>query len=257
MPVRSKRLREALPGGPAAGQAEGGDGAYIARPALKDLPESERPRERLLASGPSVLSTAELIAVILGTGLPGETVTDLSRNLLVEFGGLHGLARASLPELRQRKGLGEAKAAQLKAALELARRLNAEHPEERFQIRSPADVASLLQFEMGALEQEQLRVVLLDTKNRVLGVRTVYVGSANATTVRVGEVFREAIRENSTALIVVHNHPSGDPTPSPEDARVTQAFVEGGKLLDVEVLDHVVVAQRGYVSLKERGLGFR
>ena len=257
MSTRSKRLRESVATSHAADQAERGDGAYVARPSLKDLPESERPRERLLASGPGALSTAELLAVILGTGLPGETVTDLARNLLVEFGGLLGLARVSVAELRQRKGLGEAKAAQLKAALELARRLSAEHPEERFQIRSPSDVASLLQLEMGALEQEQLRVVLLDTKNRVLGIRTVYVGSANATTVRVGEVFREAIRENSTALIVVHNHPSGDPTPSPEDVRVTEAFREGGRLLDVEVLDHVVIGEQRNVSLQERGLGFR
>jgi len=252
-----KRLRESgvldRPSGGIDSSAGGVD--YVVQ-TLKDLPESERPRERLLANGPGGLSPAELLAIILGTGRPGEMVTDLARNLLVEFGGLHGLARAAPAELRRRKGLGEAKTAQLKAALELASRLAAEHPEERLQIRSPRDVFNLLQLEMGALEQEQLRVVLLDTKNRVLAVRIVYIGSANMTAVRVGEVFKDAIRENATALIVVHNHPSGDPAPSPEDIRVTQAMREGGKVLDIEVLDHVVIGQRGFVSLKERGLGF-
>lgn len=248
-----RRLREVA--SPVAG-GEKADGLYFARPTLKDLPESERPRERLLANGPGALSSAELLAIILGTGRPGEMVTDLARNLLVEYGGLLGLARTAVADLCQRKGLGGAKAAQLKAALEIACRLGLEHPEERFQIRSPRDVANLLQVEMGALEQEQLRVILLDTKNRVIAVRTVYVGSANATTIRVGEVFKEAIRQNATAVIVVHNHPSGDPTPSPEDARVTESFVQGGRLLDIEVLDHVVVGQQGVVSLKERGLGF-
>lgn len=178
MARRLGRIRETEPAASATGQG------YEARPTLKSLPEGERPRERMIAVGPGALSTAELIAILLGTGLPGEMVTDLARNLLVEFGGLLGLARTSVSDLCRRKGLGEAKATQLKAALELARRLSVEQPEERFQIRSPADVASLLQLEMGALEQEELRVVLLDTKNRVLAIRRVYVGSANATSLR-------------------------------------------------------------------------
>ena len=239
------RVRETAAG------ADGPEAAYQARPTLKSLPEGERPRERLIAAGPGALSTAELVAILLGTGLPGEMVTDLARNLLVEFGGLHGLARMSVADLCRRRGLGEAKATQLKAALELARRLSVEHPEERFQIKSPADVASLLQLEMSVLEQEELRVVLLDTKNRVLSVRRVYVGSANATALRIGELFKEAIRQNATALVVVHNHPSGDPTPSSEDVQVTQTIREAGKLLDVEVLDHVVIGQQRFVSLKE------
>ncbi len=239
-----RRVRETTPG-------DGAAEAYEAHPTLKSLPEGERPRERLIAAGPGALSTAELVAILLGTGLPGEMVTDLARNLLVEFGGLHGLARMSVADLRRRKGLGEAKATQLKAALELARRLSVEHPDERFQIKSPSDVASLLQLEMSTLEQEELRVVLLDTKNRVLSVRRVYVGSANATALRVGELFKEAIRQNATALVVVHNHPSGDPTPSSEDLQMTRAIREAGKLLDVEVLDHVVIGQSRFVSLKE------
>ena len=158
--------------------------------------------------------------------------------------------------MRTHKGIGEAKAAQIKAALELGRRLQLAAPNERPQIRGPEDVANLLMLDMGLLEQEHLRTVLLDTKNNVLRVVNVYTGSLNTAVVRVGEVFREAIRANCAAIIVVHNHPSGDPTPSPEDVQVTETLVAAGKLLDIEVLDHVVIGRNRYVSLKERGLGF-
>ena len=142
------------------------------------------------------------------------------------------------------------------AALELGRRLMVASPLQRPQITSPADAANLLLLEMSALEQEQLRVLLLDTKNYVLGSRTIYMGNANTTVIRVGEIFREAVRENTTALILAHNHPSGDPTPSPEDVQVTRRIIEAGKLLDIEVLDHLIIGQQRYVSLKERGLAF-
>jgi DNA repair protein RadC len=175
---------------------------------------------------------------------------------LATFDGLAGLARASPPELMAERGLGLAKTAQLKAALELGRRLLVESPADRPQIRSPADAANLLISEMGLLEQEQLRVILLDTKNRVLEMPTIYVGSLNTSLIRVGELFREAIRANCASLIVVHNHPSGDPTPSPEDVAVTRQIVEAGKLLDVDVLDHLIIGQQRFVSLKERGVGF-
>ena len=245
----------ARPSAPAS-DADEAESLYVARVGLKALPESERPRERLLVSGSDALSPAELIAIILATGSKGEMVTDLARALLVEFGGLRGLARASVADLRRRKGLGDAKIAQLKAALALASRLRELPADERPVIRSPDDVFALVGFEMAALEQEELRVLLLDTKNRVLGMRTIYVGSATATTLRVGELFREAIRANATAVIVVHNHPSGDPTPSSDDVRVTEAIRDGGRLLDIQVLDHVVVGVGRHVSLKARGLGF-
>jgi DNA repair protein RadC len=171
--------------------------------------------------------------------------------------GSHGLARASASELRGVNGLGMVKAVELQAALELGRRLNALHPEARPTVRSPADLANLLLPEMAYLQQEHLRVVLLNTKNQVLAAPEIYVGSLNSSVVRVAEVFREAIRQNSAALIVVHNHPSGDPTPSPEDVQVTRQIAEAGALLDIEVLDHLVIGHQRYVSLKERGLGFR
>ena len=225
-------------------------------PLIRDLPESERPRERLQSYGPGSLSTSELLAIILRTGTKSESVINLGSRLLAQFGGLAGIARASFSDLCNVHGLGVAKAAQLKAALELGKRLMVASPEERPQVKSPADVANLLMMEMGFLDQEHLRVVLLDTKNRVLGMPTIYIGSINTSVLRVGELFREAIKANSAAVIVVHNHPSGDPTPSPEDVRITQQLVEAGKLLDVEVVDHLIIGQQRYVSLKERGLGF-
>jgi DNA repair protein RadC len=226
------------------------------RPTIRELPLDLRPRERLAYAGASALSTAELLAIILRVGGKGENVIRMAERLLTQFGGISGLAQANFDELCRQHGMGEAKTTQIKAALELGRRLMAAAPEERIQVRSPADVANLVMLEMSLLEQEQLRAVLMDTKNRILRVTTVYSGSLNAAVVRVGEVFREAIRANCASIIVVHNHPSGDPTPSPEDVRLTELFVEAGALLDVGVLDHVVIGRNRYVSMKERGLGF-
>ncbi len=226
-------------------------------PMIRDLPVDLRPRERIIYTGAGSLSNAELVAIILRMGGRGENVIRMAERLLSQFGGLPGLAQAGFDELCQVHGIGTAKAAQIKAALELGRRLMATAPHERPQVRSPADVANLLMLEMGLLEQEHLRAVLLDTKNVVLRVANVYAGNLNTAVVRVGEVFREAIRANCASIIVVHNHPSGDPTPSPEDVRVTEQLVEAGRLLDIEVLDHLVIGRNRYVSLKERGLGFR
>jgi len=216
----------------------------------------ERPRERLARVGEGALSTAELLAIILRTGMGGESVLAMARRLLSTYEGLPGLARASFAELRAEKGLGKAKTAQIKAALELGRRMLLVAPEDRFVVRSPADVAQLLIAEMAHLEQEHFRALYLDTRNRLLGSETVYIGSLNASHIRVSEVFRDAIKRNCAAIIVAHNHPSGDPTPSPEDVEVTRRLVAAGDLLDIELLDHLIVGQQRFVSLRERGLGF-
>lgn len=223
---------------------------------IMDLHESDRPRERLAALGPQALSNAELIAILVRVGVRGESAVAVGQRLLNHFHGLTGLHRAPFAELKNQHGIGDAKAAQIKAAIELGRRLTLESPEERAAINSPADAAALVQYEMSALEQEHLRVILLDRRNRVLETVEVYKGSVNSSQVRVGELFKEAIRKNASALIVIHNHPSGDPTPSPDDVAVTRAIVQAGKLLDVEVLDHLVIGHGRWVSLKERGLGF-
>jgi len=163
------------------------------------------------------------------------------------------LAKAGFNEFCAQRGLGPAKAAQLKAALELGRRSASTQTQERLAVKCPEDIANLLQAEMSLLEQEELRLVLLDSKNQVLTVTHLYKGSVNTSLVRVSELFRDAVRENCPALIAVHNHPSGDPTPSQEDIRITEQMIEAGKMLDIEVLDHIIIGHRRYVSLKERG----
>ena len=223
---------------------------------MRELPLGEQPRERLHDVGSAALSDAELVAILLRAGLPGTNVVELAQALLVKHKGLLGILRADNRELCSHRGVGEAKAATLKAAMEIGRRLLIAGLDERPQITSPADVASLLMLEMSHLDQEHLRTVLLDTKNRMQEITTIYVGSVNSAQVRVGEVFRDAVRRNSTAMIVAHNHPSGDPTPSPEDILVTRQIVEAGKLLDVDVLDHLIIGRGRYVSMRERGLGF-
>jgi DNA repair protein RadC len=225
-------------------------------PMIRDLMTDDRPRERLMQVGERALATSELLAIIFRTGVGGENVVRLSERLLSSFGGLSGLARASVTELQSVKGIGPAKAVEVKAALELGRRLLASAPEQRSRVSSPADAANLLMSDMALLEQEHLRLVLLDTRNHVLATPNVYVGSLNTSVIRVGELFRHAIKENAAAMIVAHNHPSGDPSPSPEDVRVTKQIVSAGQLLDVEVLDHLVIGHGRFVSLKERGLGF-
>ncbi len=225
-------------------------------PMIRDLSAGDRPRERLMQVGERALSTAELLAITIRTGVGGENVVRLSERLLVHFDGLPGLARASVTELQTVKGIGPAKAIEIKAALELGRRLLASAPEQRARVSSPADAANLLMSDMALLEQEHLRLVLLDTRNQVLATPNVYVGSLNTSVIRVGELFRAAIKENAAAMIVAHNHPSGDPSPSPEDVRVTKQIASAGKLLDIDVLDHLIIGHGRYVSLKERGLGF-
>jgi DNA repair protein RadC len=226
------------------------------RPLIRDLPTGERPRERLIRAGEGALSTSELLAIILRTGTGGESVLDMASRLLSCYGGLAGLARASFAELQAERGMGEAKTSQLKAAIELGRRMLLSSPEDRFLVRSPSDVAQLLMAEMAHLQQEHFQVLYLDTRNRLLGSETVYVGSLNASHIRVAEVFRDAVKRSCAAIIVAHNHPSGDPTPSPEDVEVTRQLVAAGNLLDIEVLDHLIIGQQRFVSLRERGLGF-
>jgi len=226
-------------------------------PMIRDLPESERPRERLMNYGPGALSNAELIAILLRIGVKGESAVRLGERLLTRFKGLRGLARASVQELCQVHGLGPAKAVQLKAALELGRRLLLTAPEDRPTITSPADVANQLMLDLALEDQEHLWVVLLDSRNRVMEVDKVYKGSLHTTVVRTAELLRNAVRHNAAGIVIVHNHPSGDPSPSPEDVRLTEQVVQAGRLLNIDVLDHVIIGGQRYISLRERGLGFR
>jgi DNA repair protein RadC len=220
-------------------------------PLIKELPLTERPQQRLRDYGPAALSTRELLACLLQT----PNALSQAQELIRRF-GLRGLLKASISELCQVPGIGPAKAVQLKAAFELGRRSLLDPQEDRHQITSPADAAGLLRHEMDTLDQEHLVVITLDGRNRVLSQETLYIGNVNTSLIRIAEIFRLAIRQNAPAIIISHNHPSGDPDPSPEDVRVTRQIVEAGKMLDIDVLDHLVIGHQRYVSLKERGLGF-
>ena len=224
--------------------------------ALREVPEGERPRERLALRGPGGLNAAELIALVWGTGARGMNAVDLAEEALARHDGLTGLARASDTELAAIPGIGPARAAQLSAAFELGRRLLADWPTGRWTIRAPRDVAERLILQMGRLEREELRVVLLNTKNAVLRVSTVYQGNVSSSLVRVGELYRDAVRLNASGIILVHNHPSGDPTPSPDDLHLTAEALAAGRLLDIELLDHLVIGHDAFVSLRERGVAF-
>lgn len=223
---------------------------------VKEMLPEDRPRERLSRLGAHSLSNQELLAILIGSGGAGLNVMQVAQALLRRFGGLAGLSRASPEDLQRVPGIGPVRAVEMKACMELGRRLLTSPDLDRPTIRCPADAASLV-LDMGLLEQEHLRTMLLNTKNHVLGIHELYRGSLNSSSVRVGELFKEAIRQNCAALILVHNHPSGDPSPSRDDIQVTRQAVAAGKLLDLEVLDHLVVCRgERWISMKERGLGF-
>lgn len=228
----------------------------VARHSIRELPVAERPRERLQSLGPGALTAAELIGLVWGSGVRGASATHVAEDCLVRLEGLDGLGRASATELESVPGVGPVRAAQVAAAFELGRRLLADWPAGRWSVRAPRDLADRLLLQMGRLEREELRVVLLNTRNVVLGVHTVYVGNVSAALVRVGELFRDAIRRHAAGLILVHNHPSGDPTPSPDDLHLTAETVAAGRLLDVAVLDHLIIGHDAYVSLRDRGISF-
>jgi len=217
-----------------------------------DLPAEDRPLYRLHQVGAGALSASELLALVLGAPRgPG-----MAERLLSRFGSLHQLARAGKAQLLQVHGIGEAQAGRLLAVLELSRRLQAPPADEKLRITCSADGARLLLPALRHLEQEELHVILLDTRNQVLDVCAVYRGSLNTSMLRLAEIFRPAIEAPAAAIIMAHNHPSGDPAPSPEDVQVTRQAVQAGALLDVSVLDHLIIGNGVYTSLKERGLGF-
>jgi len=223
---------------------------------IGELPADERPRERLALRGAAGLSAAELIGLVWGSGGSGRSSVDIAADALARFDGLTGLARAAGVELARVPGIGPARAAQLASAFELGRRLLADWPSGRWTIRAPRDVADRLILQMGRLEREELRVILLNAKNQVLRVSTAYVGNVSSSLVRVGELFRDAVRTDAAGVILVHNHPSGDPTPSPDDLHLTAEALAAGRLLDIDLLDHLVIGHDAYVSLRDRGVSF-
>ena len=220
---------------------------------IRDYPQEERPRERFIAGGPASLSNHELIALLLRTGTKDESVLQLSNRLLSHFEGLRLLKAASLEEITAIKGIGKAKAIQLMAALELGGRVANLANNERYVIRSPEDGANYVMNEMRFLSQEHFVCLYLNTKNQVLHKQTIFIGSLNASIVHPREVFKEAFRRSAASIICLHNHPSGDPTPSREDIEVTKRLAECGKIIGIDVLDHLIIGENKFISLKEKG----
>ncbi len=220
---------------------------------IQDLPEEERPRERLAKFGAEALSNAELLAILLRVGVKGESAIDLAQRLLSELGGLSGLAKARLPELARLRGFGLAKGAQLQAAMELGRRLAAASETSKVQIRCASEVARYVASWMRYYDQERLVALLLDTRSQVLQKIEVSVGTLSGSPAHPREVFKEVLAYSAHSLILVHNHPSGDPTPSRDDILLTERMVKVGELMGVPVLDHVIIGDGRHVSLKESG----
>jgi len=220
---------------------------------IKHLPKMERPRERLSRLGPEALGTAELLAIILRTGISGANALVIADKLLVRFTNLKELAGAAVEELAAIDGIGQSKAVRLKAAFELGRRVGAFVDSERPIIRGPQDVAALVIEKLRLLKQEVFKVLILNTKNVLLKIEKVTVGTLNASLIHPRELFRPAIRLGANSIILVHNHPSGDPAPSPEDIQVTRKLVSAGEIVGIEIQDHVIVGDSSYISLKEKG----
>lgn len=220
---------------------------------IKDVPKEDRPRERLLQFGSAHLSNQELLAILLGSGTKEESVMVLSNRVLMHFEGLKLLNDATIEELVAIKGIGEAKGVLMLSAIELGKRMNQYKSNDRYIVRSPEDGADYVMEEMRSLTQEHFVVLFLNTKNQIIHRQTIFIGSLNASIVHPREVYREAVKRSAASIIVAHNHPSGDPSPSQEDIHVTRRLVESGKMIGIEVLDHLIIGDRKFISLKEKG----
>ena len=219
---------------------------------LLDIPKGYRPREKLLNYGASSLADEELLALILGTGSKGEDVLELSKRILRDIGGIHGLLTCSVEEFMAIKGIKTAKAAQISSVCEIYKRL-AKPKNKKIRVKKPSDIASLIMNDIFFIEQEVFMVITLNSKNNVLSKKEIFRGSLNSSLVHPREVFKEALKKSAASIIICHNHPSGDPTPSKEDINVTKRIEECGKIMGIDLLDHIIIGDKDYISLKEDG----
>ncbi|WP_338656881.1 RadC family protein [Sporosarcina psychrophila] len=220
---------------------------------IRDVHIADRPRERLIRQGAESLSNQELIAILLRTGTKQESVLVLANRILSSFDKIQDLKDATIEELMLVKGVGKAKAVQILAAAEVGKRMYRKHSEGRYTIRSPEDAAAYLMTDMASLNQEHFVVLFLNVKNEVLHKQTIFIGSLNSSIVHPREIFREAVKRSAASIVVAHNHPSGNPSPSPEDIEVTKRLIEAGSIMGIEVLDHVIIGDHQFLSLKEKG----
>lgn len=222
---------------------------------IKELPSSERPREKLFEYGPEALSNEELLAILIRTGSRQDSAIDLARKVLSKDNrGLVYLRDTNLQELMKTKGIGKCKAAQILAAIEIGKRISFRDALEKVKINDPATIANLYMDEMRYLQKEHFRIVLLDTKNQIIVTEEISVGTLNASIVHPRDVFKAAIKRNSNSMILIHNHPSGDPTPSNEDINITNRLIDAGNLIGIKVLDHIIIGDNRYISFKEKNL---
>jgi DNA repair protein RadC len=221
---------------------------------VRDLPKPERPRERLIKFGPEALSAQELLALVIGRGIPKKSVMNIAQELLAKFGNIRSISQASIEALAEIKGLGLAKAAQIKATFELGRRQELEPELKDYDIKNPQSVVKAIRSSIKDKAKEHFKLILLDNRNKIIGISTISIGTLNASLVHPREIFKEAIIHNSASVVLAHNHPSGDPEPSEEDIKITERLVESGKILGIEVIDHIIIGKTNFASFKERGL---
>jgi DNA repair protein RadC len=221
---------------------------------IHDLPRPERPRERLQKFGPEALSAQELLALVIGRGIPKKSVMSIAQELLVRFGNIRAISQATIEELSQIKGIGLAKAAQIKASFELGKRGDLEPEVKDFDIKNPESVVKAIRASIQDKAKEHFKLILLNPRNKIIGISTISIGTLNASLVHPREVFKDAITHGAASVVLAHNHPSGDPEPSEDDLKITKKLVESGKILGIEVIDHIIIGKNGFFSFKEKGL---
>jgi len=221
---------------------------------VRDLPRQERPRERLQKFGPEALSGQELLALVISRGIPKKSVMNIAQELLTKFGSIKAISQATIEELSQIKGIGLAKAAQIKACFELGRREDLEPEMINFDIKNPEAVVKAIRASIKDKAKEHFKLILLNPRNKIIGISTISIGTLNTSLVHPREVFKDAITHSAASVVLAHNHPSGDPEPSEDDIKITKKLVESGKILGIEVLDHIIITKNGFKSFKEAGL---
>jgi DNA repair protein RadC len=221
---------------------------------VRDLPRPERPRERLQKFGPEALSAQELLALVIGRGIPKKSVMNIAQELLAKFGNIRAISQATIEELSQIKGIGLAKAAQIKACFELGKREELEPELKNFDIKDPEALVKAIRASIKDKAKEHFKLILLNPRNKIIGISTISIGSLNASLVHPREVFKDAIVHSAASVVLAHNHPSGDPEPSEDDLKITKKLVDSGKILGIEVIDHIIIAKNGFKSLANEGL---